>query len=171
MNLTGHGQGGKKKTPPTGDLHITPGSPCFLCLSHKASPAVSPYWALHTYFAEQIKSLWGPDQKHGRAPCFTLPSPPHSTSKSGQLCFQSLSHLRLLLTTIPANTPVQATIISRPLFANLPASLLLTPNRPILKFEDGIISKIYIPPLCGPPTPPNDSPTLSTKSKLPSHTK
>ena len=41
----------------------------------------------------------------------------------------------------------------RPNFANLPASLLPTPNRPTHKIQDRINLKTYIPPLCNPHPP------------------
>ena len=57
----------------------------------------------------------------------------------------------------------------RPNFANLPASLLPTLNRPTHKIKDRINLKTYIPPLCDPS--PMTLLYLVLKFKLPDHTK
>lgn len=94
-----------KHISPKGGLQGTPSPPCFLCLYHRAITVISPQWTLNTYFAEQIKSLSGSDQKHRRKPSFILSSPYIPPASPGQLCFQSVSPLRPIFTPLllPSN--------------------------------------------------------------------
>lgn len=131
-----------KKISLTKGLQVTPTPHTSLVFC----TVISLHCALNTYSAKQIKLLSGSEQKHGREPCFFLPSHSHSTSKSCSYTLSNIPRSRSLLTAPTANTPTQA-ISSRP-FCQSPCFTSAHPNPPILKIKDRITLQIYASPLC-----------------------